>query len=95
MQKDQEKLDRSLAELNNWVTTNLPKSKYVYINTQGDLWTGFDLTPKCTINWSSPKQLIPLFEELGFNLDTYDKKTKEKKKKNLQEKKEIVEKKIA
>lgn len=80
MQKDQEKLDRSLAELNNWVTTNLPKSKYVYINTQGDLWTGFDLTPKCTINWSSPKQLIPLFEELGFNLDTYDKKTKEKKK---------------
>ena len=80
MAADQEKLNKSVAALNNWVSTNLPNSKYVYVETQGDLWSGFDLTPKCLINWSSPKQVIPLFEELGFKLETFDKKTKEKKK---------------
>jgi DNA polymerase I-like protein with 3'-5' exonuclease and polymerase domains len=28
---------------------------------------------KCTISWSSSKQLIPLFELLGFKLDTFNK----------------------
>lgn len=80
MLKDQERLNNATKELNNWVTTNMPNSKYTYINPQGDLFTGFDLTPKCLINWSSPKQVIELFEELGFNLETFDKKTKQKKK---------------
>ena len=53
---------------------------YVIIDTQGDLFTGFNLEPQCTINWSSSKQLIPLFELLGFSLDTYDKETKTYKK---------------
>lgn len=79
MEKDQQKYDAALKSLNDWVCKNLPNSKYVYINLQGDLWTGFDTEPKCTINWSSPKQVIPLLQELGFNLETFDKKTKEKK----------------
>ena len=49
-------------------------------NLQGDFWSGFNTEPYCTINWSSPKQLVPFFEFLGFKLDTFDKKTKEKKK---------------
>jgi DNA polymerase I-like protein with 3'-5' exonuclease and polymerase domains len=49
-------------------------------NLQGDLFEGFNTKPYCTINWSSPKQLIPFFELIGFKLDTFDKKTKEKKK---------------
>ena len=80
MDKDEKLLKESVEGLNNWVATNLPNSKYVYVDIQGDLFTGFDLTPKCIINWSSPQQVIPLFEELGFNLDTFDKKTKQKKK---------------
>lgn len=51
------------------------KCEYVFINTQGDLFTGFDLEPKCCINWSSPKQTIPFFQMLGFNTSTKDKKT--------------------
>ena len=53
---------------------------YIEQNLQMDLFQDFDPTPYCTINWSSPKQTIPFFELLGFKLDTFDKKTKEKKK---------------
>ena len=53
---------------------------FVAQNLQMDLFQEFDPTPYCTINWSSPKQTIPFFELLGFKLDTFDKKTKEKKK---------------
>ena len=35
---------------------------------------------KCVINWSSSSQVIPLFELLGFNCNTVDKKTKMPKK---------------
>ncbi len=56
------------------------KFPYLKIDYQGDLFLGFNTEPQCTINWSSPKQLIPFFEMLGFNLETFDKKTKEKKK---------------
>lgn len=35
---------------------------------------------KCVINWSSSAQVVPLFELLGFNCDTVDKKTKMPKK---------------
>lgn len=80
MDKDSAVLKEAVDGLNSWVAENLPNSKYVYIENQGDLFSGFDLTPKCIINWSSPQQVIPLFEELGFKLETFDKKTKQKKK---------------
>lgn len=35
---------------------------------------------KCVLNWASSQQVIPLFELLGFNLLTKDKKTKEMRK---------------
>lgn len=53
---------------------------YIYKELQGDLFLGFNPDPQCAINWSSSSQLIPLFELLGFNLDTVDKKTKLPKK---------------
>lgn len=53
---------------------------YIKVDLQGDLFSGFDPEPKCIINWDSPKQIIPLFELLGFKLDTFDKKTKQEKK---------------
>ena len=53
---------------------------YIYRELQGDLFFGFNPDPQCAINWSSSTQLIPLFELLGFNLDTVDKKTKLPKK---------------
>ena len=56
------------------------KRKYTEVDSQGDLFSGFNLTPKCTINWKSSKQVLTLFEELGIKCTTIDQKTKENKK---------------
>lgn len=40
----------------------------------------YDGKPKCIINWSSSKQVVALFELLGINVKTFDKKTKREKK---------------
>lgn len=48
---------------------------YVTINNQGDLFGGWDLEPKCCINWASSKQTIPFFQMLGFDTTAKDKKT--------------------
>lgn len=56
------------------------KNQFTRVDTQGDLFNGFDTEPKCVVNWSSQKQVIPLFELLGINVETFDKKTKQKKK---------------
>lgn len=53
---------------------------YVEMNLQGDLFSGFDNAYRCNINWNSSKQVVPLFELLGINCTTIDKKTKLKTK---------------
>ena len=80
MEKDLVRLEKAEADLNNWIETNMPNSIYCKVNLQGDLFSGFDTKPRCRINWSSSRQVIPLFEELGFNLKVLDKKTKKSKK---------------
>lgn len=81
MKNDEKNLVKKEKLLNNWVETHFPNnSRYTFVNKQGDLFTGFDLKPKCIINWNSAKQVIPLFEELGFNLNTFDKATGKMKK---------------
>lgn len=52
---------------------------FVSVNTQGDLFSGFDLEPKCNINWASAKQVIPFVKLLGFNTKVQDKSTGENK----------------
>lgn len=59
--------------------------KFVYRNLQGSLFDGFDTRLKCNINWASSKQVLPLFELLGVQVKTFDKKTK-KEKKSIEEK---------
>ena len=80
MEKDLQELQSSERALNDWVVNYDMDNKYTKVNLQGDLWSGFDTKPKCTINWSSSKQVIPLFEELGIQVVTFDKQTKRKKK---------------
>lgn len=55
------------------------KFPYVTVNRQGSLFDGFDLKPKCNINWDSSRQTIPFFQMLGFNTQTQDKKSGENK----------------
>lgn len=52
---------------------------FVYVDTQGDLWGGFDLTPKVNINWASSSQVVKVAKILGFDTKTKDKKTGEDK----------------
>lgn len=44
------------------------------------LFSEFNTGPRCIINWNSSKQVIKLFEELGFDLLVKDKKTGKMKK---------------
>lgn len=59
-------LDERLSEVNQWIIDH------------GD--PTFIKDGKCCINWNSPAQMVKLFESLGLNLDTIDKKTKKTKK---------------
>lgn len=79
MAKDQEGLEEAKKALDSFVVTNPNLSQYTYVNRQGDLWDGFDLTPKCTINWSSSRQVVNLAKILGFDVSVKDKKTGEEK----------------
>lgn len=79
MLEDEKHLKERKISLDNFVTGNSEYSKYTYINTQGDLFLGFDLTPKCLINWDSPKQVTQFAKSLGFDTTITDKKTGEDK----------------
>ena len=57
----------------------LADSVYVVIPAPS-LFSEFDTGPQCIINWNSSKQVIRLFEELGFDLLVKDKKTGKMKK---------------
>ena len=47
--------------------------KYIKINRQGDLWSGYNLEPQVTINWNSAKQVAPIFKRFGVNIEVEDK----------------------
>lgn len=79
MKKDKENLAIAKAALDSFVTANPEWSKFTYVNREGNLWTGYDLTPKCTINWSSSQQVVEFAKVLGFNTKMQDKKTGENK----------------
>ncbi len=67
--------------LNNWVISELSsESKFVNKCVQQSLFDTHIKEAECLINWGSSKQVIPLFEYLGFNLSVLDKKTKQLKK---------------
>ena len=79
MRKDKEHLALSEEALNTFVETNPKLKKFTKVNLQGDLFSGFDTKPHCTVKWSSPQQVIRVAKALGFNTQTKDKKTGEDK----------------
>lgn len=79
MAKDKQNLDESIKALDDFVTSNPKYKQFTYINTQGDLFLGYDLTPKCTIQWSSSQQVVKFAKFLGFDTKVQDKKTGEDK----------------
>lgn len=80
MKNDQTHLQERLKALNTFVENDPYTYKdFVLIDTQGDLFNGFDLTPKCQINWDSSKQVVQFCKVLGFDTTVQDKKTGEDK----------------
>ena len=77
MKLDNKHLQEAINDLNNFVTSNPNLKEFTYINYEGDLFEGFDLTPKCTINWASSAQVVPLLKKLGFDTRVQDKETGE------------------
>ena len=68
--------------LGNTFYKDIPASKfaeYVFVDRQGDLFSGFNLEPQIKINWSSSQQVVKIAKLLGFNTIVQDKKTGEDK----------------
>lgn len=74
MSQDKEDLENALSALNNWVIRKADEDDIFkkYMQNQLDL---FSSERKCRINWNSEKQVIPLMEDLGLDLNVKDKKT--------------------
>lgn len=77
--RDKGTLDDIKDEMDRWLINNEPDSKYIKINKQGDLFDGFDSSPKVFINWNSRKQVLPIFKKYGVDTSKIDKDTKEDK----------------
>ena len=81
------KMDNDLArmteyrnKLNEFVTTHTELSKkFTSDYTQLSLFEPISTASACSINWDSPKQVIPVLQALGFDTSTKDKKTKKDK----------------
>lgn len=75
MEHDKKSLEEALNNLNNYALNHPKLKKWCKVNTQGDLWEGFDLTPKWTVDWQK-KEVINVVQALGFDTKTVSKATK-------------------
>lgn len=85
MNNDINMLVEAEEELNAWVVNWDKNRKYSSVDPQGDLFSGFNTEPQCKVKWSSNQQVAALFEDIGIKVNTFDKKTR-KKKKSVEEK---------
>lgn len=89
MDKDLNDLNKALDSLNDYVLNLYKENPQEYKKfieySEPDFFGFYKSGYICNINWSSSKQVIPLFELLGIQVNTFDKKTK-KEKKSIEEK---------
>lgn len=71
--KDKDREIKALEACNKWLIENEPDSPYIFVDRQGNLFTGFNLEPQVKLNWNSAKQLIPLFKKYGVDVTVDDK----------------------
>lgn len=79
MLKDETALREAEKALNEFTVKTPELQKFVFLDPQGDLFTGFNLEPQVNINWSSSQQVIQVAKLLGFDTVVQDKKTGEDK----------------
>ena len=87
MKHDEDTLNTMINDLNKFVI-DTGDNKFITIDRQGDLFNGFDVTPKSKVTWSKPgikapkgnKNIMMQFiKSLGFDITILDKKTKDEK----------------
>lgn len=79
MARDKKNLEAATKALNAFVVNTPSLKEFTFVDTQGDLFAGYNLEPVVTINWSSSQQVIKVAKILGFNTVVKDKKTGEDK----------------
>lgn len=77
MQKDIKHLNESIEALNNFVLETSALKEFTFVDTQGDLFLGYNLKPKVTINWSSSPDVCKVAKVLGFNVAIQNKNGEE------------------
>ena len=79
MVKDKQTLDEALKALNSFVESDPKYKSFTEIPKHGDLFEEVSYTPRCTINWDSPSEVVEFFKFLGFDTEVVDSKTKQLK----------------
>ena len=74
MMQDQENLKVALKKLNDYCIQKPELRKWVFIDTQGDLFNGYNLEPQFNIDWQK-NEAIKIFQALGFNTKAISKIT--------------------
>ena len=72
MDSDLNALHEAETQLNEFVLNNPNLKEFTHIDEIGDLFTGWDTTPKCIINWSSSQQVTKVAKKLGFDTTVQD-----------------------
>lgn len=76
MANDQANLDKSIKDLTNYAINHPKLQKWVTVDLQGDLFSGFNTDPIWTIDWQK-KDVIQVVKALGFNVTSVSKQTKQ------------------
>lgn len=86
IQEDNDNLINATRKCNEWIVANADKYPELKLffseNSQSSLFASQDVNPPgytVHINWKSPQQVVKLFNVLGLDLTTQDKKTKKLK----------------
>lgn len=83
MKCDSNNLNQAISDLNQYVIDLYKRDSKLYKPfvkwIDKDLFGFVDEGYNCVINWSSSKQVIPLFNILGIKTKTFDKKTRKEK----------------
>jgi DNA polymerase I-like protein with 3'-5' exonuclease and polymerase domains len=74
MKQDQENLKASIKRLNDYCIQKPELKKWVFIDTQGDLFSGYNLEPQFKVDWQK-NEAIKVFQALGFNTKAISKIT--------------------
>lgn len=95
MKQDKINLEEATKALNDYVMQKKVCKKWVKVNTQGDLFLGFDTTPHWTVDWQK-KEAVKVIQALGFDTKAISKTTGEETnsvlEKNLKVQREIDDK---